>query len=496
MPYLTIIIFLPVVGALLAWALPRGTKAISLIFTFVAFLLSLYLFIAFDRTAIGTFQFQEKVSWIPAIKVNYHLGVDGLSLPMLVLTTFLGFISVLVSWNITLRVREYFLWLLVLESGIIGVFTSLDLILFFLFWEVELIPMYMLITIWGSGRKEYSAIKFVIYTLVGSAFMLAGFLLLYMKATPLMGASQSAFNMIDLAKAGLRADVIAIMPLIFFFILSAFLIKLPVFPFHTWLPDAHTDAPTAVSVILAGILLKMGGYGMIRLNVTLFPEVALQYAPLFLLLALVNILYGAAVTLRQKDLKRLIAYSSISHMGYVFLGIFALSHLSLTGAVLQMFSHGLITGLLFAMVGLVYEKTHDRNLDALGGLARQMPIITVVFSLAGLASLGLPGTSGFIAEFLVFLGSFNSNLVPGVQIYTVIGALGIVITAGYILWMLQKAFYGPPQGKYDKAGDATILERFYTFCFVGGIMLVGLYPAVLSDIIKKGIEPIARLIVS
>ncbi len=498
MPYLSILIFLPVVGAILVGLMrsltPKGTRLMALIFSSATFLLSLYLFVIFDRSLSGKFQFREMVSWIPAIGSSYNLGVDGLSMPMVLLTAFLSFVSVFVSWKIALRVREYFIWLLLLEAGILGVFMSLDLILFFLFWEVELIPMYMLISIWGSGRKEYSATKFVIYTLAGSAFMLAGFLLLYFKAQPLMATGQSAFNMIDLAQAGLNTNLIPLLPLIFFFIIGAFLIKLPVFPFHTWLPDAHTDAPTAVSVMLAGILLKMGGYGMIRLNITLFPDVARQYAPLFIILAIVGILYGAAVTLRQRDLKKLIAYSSVSHMGYVLLGVFALSQLSLTGAVLQMVSHGLVTGLLFAMVGLVYEKTHNRDIYALGGLARQMPIITVLFSIAGLASLGLPGTSGFIAEFLVFLGSFNSTLVPGIQIYTAIGALGIVITAGYILYMLQKVFYGPPQEKYDHAGDATILERFYTYAFVGGIMLVGLYPAIVTDLIKKGIEPISRML--
>jgi NADH-quinone oxidoreductase subunit M len=280
----------------------------------------------------------------------------------------------------------------------------------------------------------------------------------------------------------------------FFLLLTGFAIKLPVFPLHTWLPDAHTNAPTAASVILAGALLKMGGYGMIRLCVTIFPGVARNYAPLLVILAVIGVIYGAAVTLRQKDLKRLIAYSSVSHMGYVLLGIFALSQISLTGAALQMFSHGIITGLLFAMVGLVYDKTHDRNLDNLGGLARQMPVIVVVFTIAGLASLGLPFTSGFAAEFITFVGSFSSSIVDHIRVYTIIGVLGVVLTAGYILWMLQRAFYGPPQDKFNGVPDADTVEKICIFTFVFAIMLIGIYPAILTNVIQMGIAPIVRLI--
>jgi len=280
---------------------------------------------------------------------------------------------------------------------------------------------------------------------------------------------------------------------IFFFLLIGFAVKLPVFPLHTWLPDAHTDAPTAVSVVLAGALLKMGGYGMIRL-VSIFPDVAKTYAPMLVVLAIINILYGAAVTLRQTDIKRLIAYSSISHMGYVLLGIFALGQVSLVGATLQMFSHGVITGLLFAMAGLVIHNVDERNLSKLGGLARQTPIIAVVFSVAGLASLGLPLTSGFAAEFLVFIGSFTSKIVPGIQVYTILAVLAVVVTAGYILWMLQRAFYGPVMEKYNGVADADVLERVYMFAFIAVIMLVGIYPAILTDIINTGVLPITKLL--
>ncbi len=486
-PYLSIMIFLPVIGAiviaLLPNATPRRIKRTAALFTLVPFLLSVALFAMFDRSLVGAPQFVEQVSWIPSIDVQYYLGIDGLNLPMVILTTLLGFIAVLVSWGIDLRAREYFAWLLVLETGILGVFCSLDLILFFLFWEVEIIPMYLLISIWGTGRKEYSAIKFVIYTLLGSALMLAGILILYSQV--------HTFDMVALAAMGIEAGISSMMAAaVFFLLFIGYAIKLPVFPLHTWLPDAHTDAPTAVSVILAGVLLKMGGYAMLRVCVSMFPETSQAYAPILLALAVVSVLYGAAVTLRQTDLKRLIAYSSISHMGYVLLGIFALSQVSMTGATLQMFSHGLVTGLLFALVGLVYEKAHERSIPRLGGLARRMPIIVVVFSVAGLASLGLPGTSGFAAEFLVFLGSFKSGVVPGVQVYTILGVLGIVITAGYILWMLQRVFYGPPKEQYQAVADANRLEMFTIFSMVAVIMLIGLYPRILTDVIKIGIAPI------
>ena len=355
--YLTTIIFLPVAGAILIAFIPglsaRAIRRIAAVFTFPPLALSLFLFANFNRSlgAAGAIQFEEKVSWIPAINAHYHLGVDGLSLPLVILMTFLGFLVVLISWKIDLRPREYFAWLLLLETSILGVFCSLDLLLFFLFWEIEVIPMYFLISIWGTGRKEYSAIKYVVYTLFGSAMMLAGILSLYF--------TTGSLNMVEIAQTGLAPFTVVIpVVAIFFLLLTGFAVKLPVFPLHTWLPDAHTDAPTAGSVVLAGALIKMGGYGMIRLCVTIFPQVAQQYAPLLVALAIISVLYGAAVTLRQTDLKRLIAYSSISHMGYVLLGIFALGQVSMTGAALQMFSHGVVTGLLFAtMITLVLVPT-------------------------------------------------------------------------------------------------------------------------------------------
>jgi NADH-quinone oxidoreductase subunit M len=491
--YLTVILFLPAVGAIVI-ALTRGAdekliKRIAAVFTVIPLALSLYLFIAFDRSlsAAGVIQFEENYLWIAPLGAHYHIGVDGLSMPLVLLTTFLGFLAVLISWKVHERPREFFAWLLLLESSIIGVFASLDLLLFFIMWEIEVIPMYFLISIWGSGRREYSAIKYAIYTLFGSAFMFAGILSLYF--------TTHSLSMVDIANQGLgMAQSIMAPAAIFWLLFIGFAVKLPMFPFHTWLPDAHTDAPTAVSVMLAGVLIKMGGYGMIRLCVSMFPGPAVDYARILIVLALIGIIYGAAVTLMQKDIKRLIAYSSISHMGYVLLGIFALGQVSLTGAALQMFSHGIVTGLLFAMAGLVIHNIEVRDLSKLGGLVRQVPVMVAVFSVAGLASLGLPTTSGFVAEFLIFLGSFNSTVVPYAQVYTIIAISGVVLTAGYILWMLQQAFFGPAKEEFNNVKDEDGLEKFYTFILIAVIMLVGIYPAVLTDVIKLGISPIVRLV--
>jgi len=488
--YLSTIIFLPALGAILVAFIPRlsekAIRWISVVFTSIPLMLAVVLFCQFDRStaAIGVFQFEESIPWIQAINANYHVGVDGLSLPLVVLTSFLGLIVVLLSWKTHQRVREYFAWLLLLETSILGVFCSLDLLLFFIFWEIEVIPMYFLISIWGTGRKEYSAIKYVLYTLFGSALMLAGILSLYF-------ATDGSLSIVDISQGGL-AMVQSVMPVvpIFFLLLAGFAIKLPVFPFHTWLPDAHTDAPTAGSVMLAGALIKMGGYGMIRVCVSIFPDVARDYATILVILAVVSILYGAALTLRQTDLKRMIAYSSVSHMGYVLLGVFALSEVSLTGAGLQMVSHGLLTGLLFAMAGLTMHNVEERDLRKLGGLARQMPVIAVIFSIAGLGSLGLPTTSGFAAEFVTFIGSFSSTAVSGIQVYTILAVLGVVLAAGYILWMIQRTFYGPVLEQFNEAKDADTLEKVYMFAFIALIMLVGIYPAILTDIIKLGIMPI------
>ena len=490
---LSLIVFLPIAGAIIiflglndprkirAWAAIIGLLELTLATT------CFYLFKTQDVNRVVEIEFVELYeNWIPVLNIQYHLGVDGLSVPLVLLTGLLGFCAILASLGVELRVKEYFIWLLILQSAVMGVFVSLDFILFFIFWELELLPMYFLITIWGSGRKEYSAMKFVVFTLLGSAFMLVAILGLYF--------SVGTFDLVEIPS--LLDDAKMVMPasLMFTFMFFAFAVKLPVWPVHSWLPDAHTDAPTAVSVMLAGVLLKMGGYGMIRLAVGIFPQQAQSWAWLIATLAVISILYGAVCTVRQTDLKRLVAFSSVSHMGYVLLGISSVvgvggvvSPVGLTGAAMQMFTHGTITGLLFLIVGVVYDKAHTRHIPDLGGLASNMPIVASAFLVAGLASLGLPGTSGFVAELLVFLGTFE--VWPWI---TALSVFAIVITAGYILWMVQRTFFGPSISRFSNIGDVTAVQAVPLFILVISIMFVGLYPSVISEVFKSGLEPIVQ----
>jgi NADH-quinone oxidoreductase subunit M len=479
---LSLLIFLPLAGAAAVMLLPRAqesyAKWIAVGFALVNCVLAVYLFTDFEQVN-SALQFTQRETWIDAadvgFDVQYFVGVDGLSTTLILLTGLLFLVAVLVSWSVERRPREYYAWLMVLETAVVGVFAAQDLILFFLFWELELIPMFFLISIWGTGRREYSAMKFVLFTFAGSALMLVGFLVL--------GFSAGTFDMVELAQGDLGDPVISLNA-IFFLILAAFAIKLPVIPLHTWLPDAHTDAPTAVSVILAGVLLKMGGYGLIRILVGILPEQFDKYDVYLASLAALSVIYGAIVTMRQTDMKRLIAYSSVSHMGYVLLGVAALGEVGMTGASLQMFTHGTITALLFVTVGLMYDRTHTRQISDLGGLAHFMPILATVFIIAGLASLGLPTMSGFVAELLVFLGSIESFEAP-----TVFAVIGILLSAGYILWTAQRVWFGPLQPRWSELADTTHwTELACMAALVGVIIGVGLYPSTIVDVLESGVR--------
>ena len=400
-------------------------------------------------------------------------------MPLVLLTAVLSTVSVLVSWNIDLRPKEYFAWLLVLQTSVLGVFTSLDLIFFFLFWELELIPMFLLISIWGSGNRNYSALKFVLYTIFGSAFMLVGFLVL--------GSAADTFDIRELRGSDLSA---AILPLqaVFAFILIAFAVKLPVVPLHTWLPDAHTDAPTAVSVLLAGVLLKMGGYGILRLLFTIMPDVGADADLALAIIGTVSIVYGAIVTMRQTDLKRLIAYSSVSHMGFVLLGVSALGVTGMSGAALQLVTHGLITGMLFVMVGLIYDRTHTRQIGEMRGLIHYMPLLGAGLVFAGLAGLGLPALAGFVAEITIFLGAFGRHEAP-----VVVALLGVLLAAGYILWALERTLFGPRDEKWSSLTDANHWTELVAIGSLAAlIVLLGVYPRLVMDLLEQGVEPIVE----
>ena len=483
---LSFIVFFPIAAVAAIALLPREreswAKWIAAGVSTVVLALTLVLFVAYDRDP-GGYQFMDSHVWLGSdfvdFTIRYAVGVDGLSLALVALTGFLFLVAVLISWRIELRPREYFAWIMLLETSLLGVFSAMDLVLFFLFWEIELIPMYFLISIWGTGRKLYSAWKYVLYTLFGSAFMLVGILVL--------GFTAGTFDMRELAQIGEIRDAVIPVQAMFFLLTIAFCIKLPVVPFHTWLPDAHTDAPTAVSVILAGVLLKMGGYGILRLSFSIMPDVARDASVWLASFAVVSILYGAVVTLMQTDLKRLIAYSSVSHMGYVLLGASALGTVGLTGAAMQMFTHGLITGLLFVLVGMVYDRTHTRNISDLSGMAHRMPFIATMMVIAGLASLGLPSLAGFVSEVTVFLGTFAKH-----EFLTVLAVTAIVLTAGYILWMIQRVFWGELNERWEGIGDATAWwERAPLLAMVTVIVLVGVYPAVMLDLLETAVVPIA-----
>jgi NADH-quinone oxidoreductase subunit M len=483
---LTILILLPVIGAATAvvYSLTPGAKEshhrwIALGFTTIVFLLSLLL-IKGTGGDVAVFRFEDNYSWIGSIGARYHLGVDGISLWLVLLTTLLMPISVLSSWTaISKRQLTYYALLLLLESAMIGVFVSLDLLLFYLFFEASLVPMFFLIGIWGGERRIYAAVKFFIYTAVGSLLMLVGIIALYLIYQQATGVGTFDYTLLTQM---LRSGAGSISPRAEFWLFLAFAfafcIKVPLWPLHTWLPDAHTEAPTAGSVILAGVLLKMGTYGLLRFNFGLFPNASRQFAPVMITLAVIGIIYGALVAMVQPDVKRLVAYSSVSHMGFVVLGLFSFTEQGMQGALYQMLNHGVSTGALFLFVGLIYERRHTRLISDFGGLARPMPWFSTFFVIASLSSIGLPFLNGFVGEFLIMLGSWTSAAINHAWLVTMFAGTGVIWAAVYMLWMLQRVVFGTKTSEAN-AGllDLNARELGLVLPLLALMLFMGVYPS-------------------
>ncbi|HEY6951482.1 MAG TPA: NADH-quinone oxidoreductase subunit M [Bacteroidota bacterium] len=493
----SLVTFFPLAGVVVLFFVdPERKQAVKLVgvaTSVVTFVLSLHLFFHFDSQAAG-FQFVQQFIWISGLNISYHVGIDGLSLLMVLLTTFLTPLALLGTWNsIEHRVREYTMMILVLETGMLGVFVSLDLFLFYIFWEAMLIPMYFIIGLWGGQERIYAAVKFFLYTLFGSLLMLVAIIALAYFASTLPGG---AFTTNLVALYGVAARIPQALQLWMFLAFAlSFAIKVPLFPLHTWLPDAHVQAPTAGSVILAGVLLKMGTYGFIRFCVPLFPAATIELAPYVSVLAVIGIVYGALVSMVQTDIKKLVAYSSVSHLGFVVLGIFAMNAEGMQGAIIQMVNHGLSTGALFLLVGMIYDRTHTRAIADFGGVAKLMPVFATFLMVVSLSSIGLPGLNGFVGEFLILLGSFNSTLL-GSRAFAAFAALGVIFSAVYLLWMYQRVMLGPVRegGLYNGHGLADLNRREIgtLIPIVIFIVWIGVYPGTFltksAEVAKRTVQ--------
>ncbi len=483
---LTATIFLPLVGVVVLLVgrelKDEGARWVGLLTSLTTFAVSLLILRDFDSGSPG-YQMVEQAWWVKSVGLKYLVGVDGISLWLVLLTTFLFPVSVLASWKITKDVRLYMAAMLALETAVVGAFLALDLLLFFLFFEALLVPMYLLIGGWGSGRRIYAAIKFFLFTMAGSAFLLVAILFLYAKSSGPGGPGTFDVTQLGLVAAGLPASTARWLFLAFF---VAFAVKVPLFPLHTWLPDAHTEAPTAGSVLLAAVLLKVGTYGLLRFNLGLFPEASKYFATMASILAVIGIIYGAVCALMQSDVKRLVAYSSVSHLGFVVLGIFAFTQQAVTGGVLQMVNHGLATGALFLLVGMVYERTHTRELSEMGGLASVMPWLLGTFLFTVLASAGLPGLNSFIGEFLVIVGTFAVS-----NWFGSLAAVAVVLAAIYLLWSYQRVAYGPVREEHRHLPDLSLRETLVLAPVLALILLFGVYPKALTT----AIDPATRAVV-
>lgn len=488
-PYLTLLVFVPLLGTLAVLAIPKDRveliKRTAGFFSLVPLVLSVVVWLIWGQATpdANGMRFVEHLNWIPSLGISYFMGADGLSFPLVFLTALMSFVATVASWGmIKEKHRAFFALLLLLETGMMGVFLSLDYILFYVFWELVLVPMYFLIGIWGGPRREYAALKFFIYTLVGSVVMLVGILALFFMS----GAG--TFNMLDIARMAGNIPMLA-QKWIFAALFLGFAVKVPVFPFHTWLPDAHVEAPTPISVVLAAVLLKMGTYGFLRVSYPTLPEAAKYFTLAIAALGLINIIYGALVAMAQKDLKKLVAYSSISHMGFVLLGLAAGTQLALTGAMYMNISHGLISGMLFLMVGAIYERTHTREIAKLSGIYVTIPVVATIMAFSFFANLGLPGLAGFVAEFFVLAGTFPANVV-----WVVMAALGMLVVAGFNLWMMQRVLMGQARPEYAGLKDASPLEIFTYAPVVALIVLLGVAPGLLINLMNgPALSLVARL---
>jgi len=488
-PVLSVILYIPLAAALFLIFFVSKEKQnfirwFANIVAFIDMVGSLLLVPYFDSGKLAM-QFYERHTWIPSLGIQYFLGVDGISFLLVLLTTVLGFIAILSSWSaIQTRVKEYYIFMMILQTGMLGVFMSLDFVLFYIFWEVMLVPMYFLIGVWGGTRKLYAAIKFFLYTFLGSVLMLLGILTLYFYNQQVTGIA--TFDVLKLMQLAMPRDLQYWVFLAFF---VGFAVKVPMFPFHTWLPDAHVEAPTAGSVILAGVLLKMGTYGFVRFSLPFFPDATNQLLPWMITLSVIGIIYGALVAMMQPDMKKLIAYSSVSHLGFCMLGVFSLNEPGLNGAVMQMINHGISTGALFLIVGLIYERRHTRMIKDLGGLSTPMPTYAAMYAIITMSSLGLPGLNGFIGEFLVLQGAWLNK---PYQFVTFFAATGMVLGAAYMLWLYQRVMFGKAEGENATLKDLNWREKWTLIPLIVMAFWIGLYPSPFLRMIDKPVKFIVQ----